>query len=225
MWSPCSLWLSLLCFLFPLHPWFSTDHPQLQRNSCSGGKYAHDSQAKRHLALSLERLCGWAVLVFSSWAPILREHPIFYHISLNLSLIPLQKLLLAPLLFRVLSFLYQPSKIPGSSLKGWPVKTFLQAGSRGYYPQPPKQAAVKQKYRGPEPCSTSHWLLAVLDQAPSPSTSSLGKGTVVLWLTTRKPLVISWPFLLYSGTKEKPFHISSRIFLNTSSLSENYNSH
>lgn len=41
---------------FPTRPWFSRDHPQLQRSACSGGKYAHDSQAQRHLALALESL-------------------------------------------------------------------------------------------------------------------------------------------------------------------------
>lgn len=32
--------VSLLGLLSPTHPWFSKDHPQLQRNPCSGGKYA-----------------------------------------------------------------------------------------------------------------------------------------------------------------------------------------
>ena len=30
----------LLGLLSPPHPWFSKDHPQLQRSPCSGGKYA-----------------------------------------------------------------------------------------------------------------------------------------------------------------------------------------
>lgn len=70
----------------------------------------------------------------------------------------------------------------------------------------------------------SHGLLAVPFQAPSPSTSSLGKGSVVLWLLTGKPLVMCWPFLLHSDTKEKCFILVAES-LNTSNSSENYNSH
>lgn len=53
----------------------------------------------------------------------------------------------------------------------------------------------------------------------SPFKPSLGKGAVVLRLLIRKPLVISWPFLLHSGTEEKCFILAADS-LNTSGLSE-----
>lgn len=92
----------------------------------------------------------------------------------------------------------------------------------GLLPTASEAGCNKQKRRGPEPCSASHRLPAVFCQVPAPSTSSLGKGSIVLWFLTGKTLVICWRFPLHL-TEEKCFILAAES-LNTSSLSENYNS-
>lgn len=68
LFAPCEV--SLLGLLSPPHPWFSKDHPQLQRSPCSGGKYAVTHRLRgTWLYLRKARLMQQDWLLFTLGAP------------------------------------------------------------------------------------------------------------------------------------------------------------
>ena len=114
----------------PTTPMVFRGPPTAAKKSLFWREICRDSQVKGHLALSLESLSNWAVLAFFSGCghPILREHLVFVISTWVLTLSPCRSPFLQTFFSESLPSSLSP-EVPGSILKGRPVKTSSQASS------------------------------------------------------------------------------------------------